>query len=246
MSLKTDIMRESQTPIGVSKMSSELYFNKESEEVRILCERDELLSYAVNFIGEIRYNLDRDTFKCFIDTIIGQMLSNKVGDVISNRLENLCFGIVSPETVASLDISDLRGIGLSKAKSEYILSFAKMICENPNFFEELKKQPEEEIKKELLAIKGIGIWSADMYLLFGLGRPDILPTEDGAFAQAVKWLYGYEDKTRERKSLKILLGHWSPYSSIAARYMYKILDSGVTKTNRDDFVKAKGYIQFSR
>ncbi len=221
-------------------MEEVLLYNKDSDEVKYLCKKDRLFSYAVNYVGEIQYTLHGDVFRHFIDTIVGQMLSNKVGDVISTRLWNLCGNEVSPEKIANLDISELRNIGLSYAKSEYIISFAQHVLSRPNFFSDLQERTDEEIKKELLAIKGIGIWSVNMYLLFVLGRPDVLPTEDGAFAQAVQWLYGYEDRTRERKSLRTKLAHWSPYSSVASRYMYRLLDSGITKTNRSDFIKSKG------
>lgn len=219
-----------------------LSYSKDSEEVKYLCEKDELFSYAVNYIGTIEYTLHDDAFRHFVDTIIGQMLSNKVGDVISGRFAALCDNEITPERVVSLTIPELRAIGLSNAKSEYILNFAHIVSEKPSFFQELELKTDDEIRKELMAIKGIGIWSTNMYLLFVLGRPDILPTEDGAFAQAVKWLYGYDDHTRERKSLRKLLSHWSPYSSVASRYMYRLLDSGITKTEKNIFVENKGNV----
>ena len=88
--------------------------------------------------------------------------------------------------------------------------------------------------KQLMSIKGVGIWTSKMYLMFFLKREDILPVEDVAFLQAFKWLYGYKNPsslTVERRCKK-----WKPYSSIAARYMYIALDSGLTKIPVSEFL----------
>ena len=86
---------------------------------------------------------------------------------------------------------------------------------------------DSEIMKSLTSIKGIGNWTAKMYLIFVLNRPDILPVEDVAFLQAYQWLYKTDDRTP--KSVQKKCNKWKPYSSIAARYLYRALDGGLTK-----------------
>lgn len=96
-----------------------------------------------------------------------------------------------------------------------------------NMFGRITKKDDEEVIKELTTIRGIGKWTAKMYLLFVLDRQDILPIEDGAFLQSYKWLYKTDDISRtsiEKKCKK-----WKPYSSIATRYLYRALDIGMTK-----------------
>ena len=196
-----------------------------SPEVRHLCESDNRLAVIIKEYGDLEYQLHSDHFKSFIETIVGQMLSSKVADVITERLENLCGGDISCAKLLSLDFGQIRSIGLSRMKTEYIVGFAKIVQENPGFFEELEQQSEQEVLSRLTAIRGIGNWSAKMYLIFSLNKPDILPYEDGAFLQAYKWLYQTEDISP--KSIIARCKAWKPYSSIAARYLYRALDNNM-------------------
>lgn len=84
-----------------------------------------------------------------------------------------------------------------------------------------------DVMKNLTSLKGIGNWTAKMYLIFVLDRPDILPTEDVAFLQAYEWLYKTKDRSKE--SVEKRCKKWKPYSSVAARYLYRALDNGLTK-----------------
>lgn len=86
---------------------------------------------------------------------------------------------------------------------------------------------DQEIIRELTSIKGIGIWTAKMYLIFVLDRPNVLPYEDGAFLQAYRWAYKTDNLSPD--AIKKKCKKWSPYSSIAARYLYRALDTGLTK-----------------
>ena len=201
-------------------------FTGASAEVRHLCKADKRLAVVIEEYGNLECQLHSDHFRAFIETIINQMLSNKVADVITKRLEQLCDGDISCAKLLSLDFEQIRSVGLSRMKAEYIVGFAKIVRDNPGFFEELERLPEQEVLARLTAIRGIGSWSAKMYLIFSLNRLDILPYEDGAFLQAYKWLYQTEDISK--KSITDRCKVWKPYSSIAARYLYHALDSGMT------------------
>lgn len=117
----------------------------------------------------------------------------------------------------------LRSIGLSNSKATYIHNFTEANID----FNELKKLPDDEIRKELTKIRGIGNWTAKMFLIFDLDKQDVLPFEDGAFLQSYAWLYKTQDLSPT--AVKAKCKKWSPYSSIAARYMYRALDMGLTK-----------------
>ena len=156
------------------------------------------------------------------------MLSNKAADVIHSRLVDLCNGDLTTETVSSLSDSEIRAIGISQSKTGYIRAITQAVKSGHLDFSALQEKSDAEIIKELTGIRGIGKWTAKMYLIFVLDRPDVLPYEDIAFQQSYKWLYKTEDVSRvaiENKCKK-----WKPYSSIASRYLYRALDEGLTKS----------------
>lgn len=210
-------------------MAKKVCYEITDPEILYLRNCDPNLDFAIQLIGKLEYTLHEDSFGFFVETIIGQMLSNKVADVINERFSKLCKGRVTPETVLDLDVQDIRKIGVSLDKSRYILEFAKVVNDNQHFFADLRELPDKEILSKLQKIRGIGGWSAKMYLIFVLDRKDVLPYEDGAFLQSIKWLYGVEEKNRNHPLIKKLCEKWSPYTSIAARYLYRVLDSGMTK-----------------
>lgn len=97
---------------------------------------DEQLDFTIQLIGDLEYRLHDNPFIYLMDTIIGQMLSNKVRNIICKRFYNLCNNNVTPESVCCLTVDDLRSIGLSRDKSGYLLNFAHFICDNPNYFKQ--------------------------------------------------------------------------------------------------------------
>lgn len=198
-----------------------------SSEICALCEADERLALVIRQSGELSYSPYDDPFKHIVESIVGQMLSSKAADTIVARLYKLCGAALTADSILQFDVPVLREIGLSKNKAEYILNIATLTVEQPRFFDSLAELIDEEVVKKLTTLRGIGTWTAKMYLIFVLNRPDILPFEDGAFLQAYRWLY----ETDDLKPAAIIkrCASWSPYSSIAARYMYHALDHGLTR-----------------
>ena len=196
-------------------------------EVRALCVSDARLSILINHYGQLSYSLHTDPTSFFIETIVAQMLSSKAADAITARLYDLCGGKLTIDEVLELDVTAFRGIGLSRKKAEYILGLARILRSRPCYFEQLNDMPDEEIIKHLTAIHGIGSWSAKMYLIFVLDRKDVLPHEDGAFQQVYKWLYTTDDT--KPSAIRQRCARWWPYSSIAARYLYRALDEGLMR-----------------
>ena len=195
--------------------------------VKYLKSKDKRLSKIIDIIGDIEYATHSEGFSHIVEEIVGQMLSNKVADVLTERLRNLCGGKICVESIEKLNVDSIRSIGLSKAKSQYIINFCNAVKTGTIDLEGLSELSDEDVMKELMKIQGIGPWTAKMYLLFSLKRDNILPYEDGAFLQSYKWLYNTTDTsvTVIKKKCK----KWSPYASIASRYMYIALDSGLTK-----------------
>ncbi len=189
---------------------------------------DKVLARLIKKIGGLYYEVDTDSFAFIVNTVVGQMLSNKAASSISGRLYELCNKSITPESIGKLKTEDLRQIGLSNAKAGYILQFADHISGNPDFFKTIDSLDDSSAMKEIKKMKGLGDWSAKMYLLFVQNKMDILPHEDGAFLQSFKWLYSTDEVHKEFVIKKCQ--PWKPYSSLASRYLYRALDEGFVKS----------------
>jgi DNA-3-methyladenine glycosylase II len=199
---------------------------------------DSRLGKVIEEIGDLQintYNPSSDELLFLIREIIGQMISSGVKKVIWQRLKDLCDNEVSSETLTNLTIEQLRSIGLSNAKSGYILNLANLVSDKTINFDYINSLDDEGVIKELTKIKGIGKWTSKMYLIFFLLREDVLPYEDGAFIQAYKWLYNTQKVTPDSISRKCK--KWKPYQSIGARYMYQALDRGFTNIPVKEFLE---------
>ena len=201
--------------------------NNQHPAVQYLCKKDKRLAKLIDMVGEIEYRTQPDCFARLVRSIINQMLSNKVAYVIGGRVAALCGGTITPENLLKLDREQLRGSGLSYSKADNILGIAKAASDGSLDFSNFPNMSDEEVMKELTRLRGIGTWSAKMFLIFTLNRMDVLPYEDVAFLQSYAWLY----KTKDLKPASIIkrCKKWKPYSSIAARYFYYALDMGLTK-----------------
>lgn len=202
-------------------------YSLNSPEIKTLYTSDARLATLIFWYGDLSYSLCADEFTFLVETIIGQMLSNKAANAIITRLYSLCNGILTPEKLLILGRSNLKAIGLSRQKVEYIFDFAEMLSNQPDFFVGLDKATDNEVIEVLISLHGIGIWSTKMYLIFVLNRLNVLPYEDGAFIQSYKWLY--ETTDINHNSIKQRCAPWTPFASLASRYLYRALDEGLTK-----------------
>lgn len=155
------------------------------------------------------------------------MLSVKAGRKIYSRLEVMCNGAMTPETINNFSANEIQAISTSSAKAQYIKDLANSVVHKDIVFETLDILPDKEVIKELTKLRGIGEWTANMYLIFVLVRQDILPTTNIAFLQVYERLYKTDD--RSKTSVEKKCKKWRPYSSNAARYFYCALDEGYTK-----------------
>lgn len=205
------------------------FITAENPAIIYLKRNDKRLEKLINYIGDIECHKHLDSFSFIVEEIVSQMLSNKVADVICKRLYGICSGALTVESLSCKTVADLRAIGISSAKSQYILSFTEAVKSCQLDLEGLAHLSDKEVMSQLMAIRGIGSWTAKMYLLFVLQRPDILPFEDGAFQQSFMWLYCFKQKPNH-DTVEKMCKKWKPYSSTASRYLYRALDMGLTKT----------------
>lgn len=201
--------------------------DQDSPSVQYLSKNDKRLAKVISCIGKIEYSIPDDPYQFLVEHIVGQMLSNKVAFTICERLKERCQGRISADSITGLTDEQLLATGVSRPKIKYIRRLTELVETNELMFDEFCSMNDEDVLKALTSVSGIGNWTAKMYLLFLLNRDDVLPFEDGAFLQAYKWLYKTDEVSKEAIQKKCK--KWKPYSSIASRYMYKALDSGLTK-----------------
>lgn len=154
------------------------------------------------------------------------MFSMKVGRTIEDRLIERCGGNLSPDALIALSVEEIRACGVSSRKAANLKTLSEYAAEND--LEALAKLDDAEVSPALQKLPGVGKWTCDMFLLFYLERPDILPVEDGAVRQVFKWLYGVPITSPDAR--EVVCSLWSPYSSTAVRYLYRALNNGFTRS----------------
>ena len=198
----------------------------DSPEVHYLQERDWRLAHLINHIGSMEYAKPESAFHCLAHSIIEQMLSMKAATTIEQRIIAVCNDDFCPSSILRTSKDELRNCGVSKRKAHYLHALAEYASNED--LEVLSELTDEDVRLTLMRIPGIGKWTCDMFLLFYLDRSDVLPIEDGAFRQAFRWLYGASVDNEDVRHVVCSL--WKPYSSIAARYLYRALNSGISKS----------------
>lgn len=209
-------------------MPNVITLDMNTPSVQYLCKKDKRLAKVISMVGPITYvPYCDDPYAFLIHEIIEQMLSVKVGQIIYGRLETLCNGSITPETIMELSDEELRSIGTANSKVNFIRSVTNAVMSRELDFSQLNNLSDSEAMSRLMSIRGIGIWTSKMYLMFVMDRPNILPVEDVAFLQAYQWLYKTDDRNKD--SVINRCKKWSPYSTTASRYLYRALDMGFTK-----------------
>lgn len=162
-----------------------------------------------------------------VDSIISQQLSVKAARAIETRFKDLYGGdFPSPEQILDTDIETLRGVGISRPKARYIQDLAMKILDGTVKFDHFDEQTNEEITAELIAVKGIGEWTAHMFLMFCMGRLDVLPIGDLGIRNGVTALYGFTVTATQQDVADIANTHqWKPYESVASWYVWQSLEN---------------------
>jgi DNA-3-methyladenine glycosylase II len=166
-----------------------------------------------------------DHYGALVRSIVGQQLSTKAALSIFNRLTDRFGGRTpTPEQVLADDPEELRAAaGLSRAKVSFLRSLAEHVLDGSLELERLDKLPDEEVIAELVAVRGLGIWSAHMFLMFHLRRPDVLPVGDLGIRRAIKERYRL-DALPSPVEMERIAEPWRPYRTIACRFLWRALD----------------------
>jgi len=166
-----------------------------------------------------------EAYGALLRSIVGQQLSTKAARTIYERLIGLYDGQTpAPEQIVATDGDQLRAVGLSRAKAAYLRSLAGHVIDGELELDRLTELEDDEVIAQLTAVKGLGPWTAHMFLLFHLGRPDVLPVGDLGVRRAVQLAYGMEELPTVAE-LGQIAEPWRPYRSLASLYLWRSLDS---------------------
>jgi len=193
--------------------------------VKHFMKNDVLIYELMSKFEPVELKKRRNYFAALTTSIIGQQLSVSSAGAIINRFNTHFASKLSPDKIINTKFEVLRALGLSNAKAKYIIDLAEKIKSKELNLAGISKKSEREITEELTKVKGIGPWTVQMFLIFVLGRPDILPDGDLGIRKAIMVNYSLENLPLSEDVLKISYNNnWSPYNSYAALYLWKSLD----------------------
>lgn len=194
---------------------------------RLLLRRDPVLAALIRKHGPCGLAAAQraDHFSALVRSIVGQQLSTKAASTIHRRLMALVGdGAATPVAIAMLSDGQLRSAGLSRQKSAYLRDLCAKVAAGEVRLDALERMTDEDVIAELTKIKGVGRWTAEMFLMFRLHRPDVLPVGDLGIVNAVKNVYRLRKKPTPARITK--LGEaWRPYRSVASWYLWRSLDN---------------------
>lgn len=196
-----------------------MYFIYGDEEIEYLKSKDKILGGVIEKIGHIERVTDTDLFSSVVHHIIGQQISTKAQETIWQRLKDE-LGEVNAENIYKTDISRLQSLGMSFRKAEYIKDFADKVHSGSFNLQDILEMSDEEAIKALVSLKGIGVWTAEMILLFCLQRPDIFSFDDLAIQRGLRMVYHH--RKIDRKLFEKYRRRFSPYCSVASLYLWAV------------------------
>lgn len=198
---------------------AESFFEYGEEEIRYLKSKDKRLGKVIDRLGYIRRKTDSDLFTSVVHHIVGQQISTRAQQTIWNRM-NEGLGSVTAENLLSAGRDRIKSFGMTYRKADYILDFSRQVESKAFNGEAVANLDDQEAIKALTALKGIGLWTAEMILLFCLKRKDVLSYGDLAIIRGLRMLYRHREVDRAR--FERYRKRFSPYGSVAALYLWAI------------------------
>jgi DNA-3-methyladenine glycosylase II len=193
--------------------------------IAYLSDVDPIMAKAIERVGPCTLIPNPQFFETLVDAIISQQISVKAADAIMGRLRAALHAeansTISPEALLSLEEDTLRSVGLSPQKMRYIRDLTERVANGQLDLERLSELDDEAAISELVKVKGIGRWTAEMMLIFSLGRPDVLPVDDLGFLEGVREAYSLEVRPTP-KEMRIRGEQWHPYRTFATWYMWGV------------------------
>lgn len=203
--------------------------NKVTEGKAYISKNDSVLRSIIKSVGDFSLKPHKNYFETLIDSIVSQQLSVKAAETIYSRFKALFplnenEGFPRPEEIIEMDDAKIRSCGLSNPKVSYVKDLCTKVLDNTVKIHEMHKLSNEEIINELIKVKGIGVWTAHMFLMFCLARLNVLPVGDLGLKRAIMINYKLRKFPDEKKVEQISKKYnWAPYNTIASWYLWQSL-----------------------
>lgn len=196
-----------------------MYFAYGETETNYLATKDRKLGEVIAQIGPVYREVDTDLFSAVVHHIVGQQISTKAQATIWKRMRDT-IGTVNAQTVLDAGVEKLQSLGISFRKAEYITDFARKVQSGAFDLDGIWEKPDEEVIRELSALKGIGVWTAEMILLFCMQRPNVFSYDDLAIQRGLRMVYHH--RKIDRKLFEKYRRRFSPYCSVASLYLWAV------------------------
>ena len=186
--------------------------------------QDSLLRGVIDQVGPFALRLQAARFPMLVRSILSQQISGKAARSIEIRLrDRLRPRRVTPETILELSPEELRSVGVSPQKARSLHDLASRVAAGDVRLSRMARMTDDEVIAELVQVRGIGVWTAQMFLMFSLGRPDVFPHDDFGIRSALKRLHGLP-QLPDRQTAQQLANPWRPYATIASWYCWRSLE----------------------
>lgn len=201
------------------------------QAVRHLRKVDPVMRQVVDHVGPCTLKCERDRFWMLVRSIISQQISTAAARTVRDRVVTLVESDsgskrITPASLLALGVDQLRTAGCSQRKAEYMLDLADKVESGAVQLSTIGRLPNEDVIESLIRVRGIGRWTAEMFLMFSLGRLDVFPVDDLGVRNGILKLYGLE-KSTSHAEFKEIAEPWSPYASIGSWYCWRSLETDI-------------------
>ncbi len=189
-----------------------------------LMKNDPILKPIIKKTGACPLKPQRDHYHTLVRSIVSQQISTAAARTILQRLvDHLQPHKIAPETMAALDLATLRTLGISQQKGSYLIDLTDRVQRGELDLKKINRHSDQAVIDELVRVKGIGVWTAHMFMIFSLGRLDVLPVGDLGIRNAIERLYQFEESPKPAE-MEEIAKPWRPYASIASWYLWRSLE----------------------
>ncbi|MEN6618754.1 MAG: DNA-3-methyladenine glycosylase [Rikenellaceae bacterium] len=198
------------------------YLKYGEKELSYLRDKDRQLGEVIDRIGFLERPVTSDLFVALVESIISQQISNKAAATVSRRFYEL-LGEITPENIAKTNHFYIQKCGMSLKKASYIKIAADAVLSGAVNFNEFANMSDQQVIEKLIILPGVGVWTAEMLMIFSLKRPDVLSFDDLVIRRAMMKLYGLKEITRE--IFDVYRKRYSPYCSVASLYLWEVAEN---------------------
>ena len=196
-----------------------MYFTYGEKELDFLRQKDKRLAEVIDRIGPVHRTVDTDLFSAVVHHIIGQQISTKAQATIWQRMRD-ALGTVTAETILFADPAQLQSLGMTFRKADYIRDFAGKVHSGEFDLDAVCHMSDEDAIRALSSLRGVGVWTAEMILLFCMQRPDVFSYDDLAIQRGLRMVYHH--RRIDRKLFEKYRRRYSPYGSVASLYLWAV------------------------